>query len=132
MASRWRKMEKRRIERRQHERVLFKYESGINGMFKLPDQGSFKSPIMNLGMGGLQFILSRAQSISLKAGDSLILEEIQGNQELNFLKNVNVRVKWVLNLEYFEHTGIGCVFENIQESIVREISDYIDAHHSKK
>ena len=80
-------------ERRKNKRIFFTNEDGIQGVFRFPDKESIATNIMNLSSGGLQFVLDRKQIENIAKGDHLFLEKITGNEELDFLSNIELEVK---------------------------------------
>jgi len=119
-------------ERRKNKRIFFTNEDGIEGVFKFPDKEPITTNIMNLSSGGLQFVLDRKQIEKIAKGDHLLLEKIKGNEELNFLNDIKLEVKWILDLQFFEHAGIGCEFKDIPTSVVELMEKFVEDIDSKK
>ncbi len=116
-------------EKRRFKRAVFSIEDGIIGVFSSDDftNDSMAASIMNLSAGGLQFILPRDTSPEIGAGDRLILREIKGTTGLRFVSNLELEVKWVMDLQIFEHIGIGCEFLNASDAIMDQIDRFVDS-----
>ncbi len=116
-------------EKRRFKRAVFSIEDGIIGVFSSDDftNDSMAASIMNLSAGGLQFILPRDTSPEIGAGDRLILREIKGTTGLRFVSNLELEVKWVLDLQIFDHVGIGCEFLNVSDAIMDQIDQFVDS-----
>ncbi len=83
--------------------------------------------IMNLSAGGLQFILPRGVYPEIGNGDRLILREIKGTTDLKFISNLELEVKWIMDIQIFEHIGIGCEFLKTSEAIREQIDRFVDS-----
>ena len=116
-------------EKRRFKRAVFSIEDGIIGVFSSDDftNDSMAASIMILSAGGLQFILPRDTSPEIGAGDRLILREIKGTTGLRFVSNLELEVKWVMDLQIFEHIGIGCEFLNASDAIMDQIDRFVDS-----
>lgn len=116
-------------EKRRFKRAVFSIEDGIIGVFSSDDftNDSMAASIMNLSAGVLQFILPRDTSQEIDAGDRLILREIKGTVDLELASNIELEVKWIMDLQIFEHIGIGCEFLNISEETRVQIDQFVDS-----
>ena len=116
-------------EKRRFKRTVFSIEDGIIGVFSSNDftNDSIAASIMNLSAGGLQFILPRSSYPEIGTGDRLILREIKGTTDLKFISNLELEVKWVLDLQIFDHVGIGCEFLNVSDAIMDQIDRFVDS-----
>ena len=85
------------------------------------------SNIVNISEGGLQFILRKSVSEGLKEGDILNLTRIKGRSDLEFRDSIQMEIRWILALNYFEHIGIGCQFKEPPESLKERIKKFIEA-----
>lgn len=115
-------------ERRRFKRVVFSIEDGITGVFSSPGfaDDSIAAMIMDLGAGGLQFVLPRNTTHKISTGDRLILGKVQGMTDLKFVCKVELKVKWIMDLEYFEHIGVGCEILNASDVIRDQINRFVD------
>ena len=121
---------KKRKEKRQFKRVLFSLEENVQGVLSLlwnsEEFISFTASILNLSAGGLQFVFRRDNEKAIHVGERLLLKKIKGKENLTFLSNVELEIKWVLDTQYLEHIGVGCRFENISSNMRKKISQFID------
>ncbi len=116
-------------EKRRFQRAVFSIGDGVIGVFSTDGftNDSIAASITNLSAGGLQFILPRDTSPEIGAGDRLILREIKGTTGLRFVSNLELEVKWVMDLQIFEHVGIGCEFLNASDAIMDQIDRFVDS-----
>ncbi len=116
-------------EKRRFQRAVFAIGDGVIGVFSTDGftNDSMAASIMNLSAGGLQFILPRDTSPEIGTGDRLILREIKGTTGLRFVSNLELEVKWVMDLQIFEHVGIGCEFLNASDAIMDQIDRFVDS-----
>ena len=120
-------------ERRRFKRLAFSARDEIFGEVGFPDP-SVESKVLkiaDIGAGGLRFIRLRTASCRLKSGDTIILQQIIGHKKLEFLAEVLLEVKWILDDSAFEHVMIGCEFSNIPPSHRQQIADFVQKETSK-
>jgi c-di-GMP-binding flagellar brake protein YcgR len=116
-------------EKRRFQRAVFSIGDGVIGVFSTDGftNDSIAASITNLSAGGLQFILPRDTSAEIGSGDHLILRVIKGTTDLEFISNLELEVKWVMDLQIFEHVGIGCEFLNASDAIMDQIDRFVDS-----
>ncbi len=116
-------------EKRRFQRAVFSIGDGVIGVFSSNGlkNDSIAASIANLSAGGLQFILPRDTSPEISTGDHFILREIRGTTDLRFVSNLELEVKWVMDLQIFEHIGIGCEFLNASDAIMDQIDRFVDS-----
>lgn len=118
-----------RNERRTAQRAVFSFQENVIGIFCLPQPGedtrSFDARILNLSVGGLQFSLKKEEGEKLLVGDHLLLKEIQGKDELAFFADLEMVIKWVLEVEYLDHLAFGCKYQGIPLEIRGRIDHYV-------
>jgi len=121
---------RKRKEERQFERVLFSLEENVVGVFNFlwnnKEFISFAASILNLSAGGLQFILRRDDDNGVRVGDRLLLQKIKGNEKLTFCANMELEIRWIIDVQYLEHIGVGCRFQNISDTLREKIGQFID------
>ncbi len=52
---------------------------------------------------------------------------IKGTTDLEFISFLELEVKWVMDLQIFEHVGIGCEFLNASDAIMDQIDRFVDS-----
>ena len=65
-------------------------------------------------------------------GDHVILTQVKGIKELEFLTNVEAEIKWILDNPSLEFIGFGCEFLTVPESMQNAIRRFIDAWYMEK
>lgn len=116
-------------ERRQFKRVAISSNDGIIGIISSPQliaEDSIAVNIIDLSAGGLHFFLPVGSFKEISAGDDLILREIKGTKNLEFISNVDLEVKWIAEHPALKHVGLGCEFLNISNEIRQQIDQFID------
>ena len=81
---------------------------------------------MNISEGGIQFILKKGRREDLKEGDLLILTRIKGKADLEFVDETEIEIRWILDLNYFDHVGVGCQFVALPSVIKEQIKKFVE------
>ena len=118
-----------RKERRRFKRVAIPVDDGIMGFISSPRliaDESIAAKIIDLSAGGLHFFLHRSSFKEISTGDHLMLKEIKGTKNLDFISNIELEVKWIADHETLEHVGFGCEFLHISEEIRQQIDQFVD------
>ena len=120
--------------RRRFHRILFTVEDNINGTLSIPggENRPISVKILNLGEGGIHFVVYPKDNDKIKTGAKLILLQIEGPDPLRYLVNVDAEVKWVLNHNIMEHVGVGCEFLNIPENSRMQIRSFVASWREKE
>ena len=115
-------------EKRQFKRVIFSSDDGVVGIFRHHGMGDqlIASNIVNISEGGLQFIIKKDKKKEMKEGDILTLTRIKGKADLEFTDDTEIEVRWILDLNYFDHVGVGCQFLEIQDMLKDQIKKFIE------
>jgi len=115
-------------EKRKFIRVPFSSSEKINAICKCPDGngGPVSLHIANISEGGLGLMANKNDIASIQQNDILILDKVVGNQNLSFMMNLELEVKWVLNSEHMTNIGFGCCFLNIPESFKDRIINFMN------
>lgn len=115
--------------RRQYKRALFTIEDDIHGIFSIPgsDIRPISTNILNLSEGGAHFIISQKDESHFQPGTRLVLVQIKGHDTLQYLVNVDVEIKWILDHNIMEYAGAGCQFLNTPQSSRDQIKSFVEA-----
>jgi c-di-GMP-binding flagellar brake protein YcgR len=123
-------------ERRRLERIFFSIEDEIRGTFIFSDIQTeldlLTANVVNLSKGGLALTLSKEKGKNIGIGDRVILTQVKGKKELEFLTNIEAEIKWILDNPSLEFIGFGCEFLNISESMKNAIQRLIDSWYRDK
>ncbi len=123
-------------ERRSFQRIFFSIEDGITGKFIITNLRTeldlLTANVINLSEGGLALALSKDRGKRIRIGDYIILTEVKGIKDLEFLNNVEAQIKWILDNPSLEFVGFGCEFRDAPESIKDSIQTFIDSWHMEK
>ena len=116
-------------ERRRFKRVAIPVDDGIMGFIsftRLIADESIAVKIIDLSAGGLHFFLHRSSFKEISTGDHLILREIRGTNNLEFISNIEIEVKWIADHQALKHVGLGCEFLHISDEIRQQIDQFVD------
>ena len=121
--------EKEDRERRRYLRVFYSAEDRMIGVFVVPGkkQKVLEARIMNVSMGGLHFTVDRNGTVPLKIGDRLTLKRLIGNSPLRISSDIEVEIKWILDLRSMKRVGFGCEFQELPEMIQYQLSGLIES-----
>lgn len=115
-------------EKRTYERIFFSREQRVEGLLSLHgDGGGLKVIVLNLSEGGLQFIQKREHKTEIKKGDRLTLKGLVGPDPLNFMRDIELEIKWVLDHDFLAHLSYGCEFLEMPKDMQEVIRDVVDA-----
>ena len=118
-------------ERRNFQRIFFSIDDGIKGKFIISNLQTeldlLTANVINLSEGGLALTISKDRGKKIKIGDHIILTEVTGIKNLEFLANIEAEVKWILHNPSLEFVGFGCEFNDVPESMREAIKTFIDA-----
>lgn len=116
-------------ERRRFKRVAIPVDDGIMGFIsftRLIADESIAVKIIDLSAGGLHFFLHRSSFKEISTGDHLTLREIKGTNNLEFISNIEIEVKWIADHQALKHVGLGCEFLHISDEIRQQIDQFVD------
>ena len=116
-------------ERRRFKRVAIPVDDGIMGFISSPRliaDESIAVKIIDLSAGGLHFFLHRSSFKEISTGDHLTLREIKGTNNLDFISNIELEVKWIADHHALKHVGLGCEFLHISDEIRQQIDQFVD------
>lgn len=116
-------------ERRRFKRVAIPVDDGIMGFIsssRLIADEPIAVKIIDLSAGGLHFFLHRNSFKEISTGDHLILKEIKGTNNLDFISNIELEVKWIADHQALKHVALGCEFLHISNEIQQKIDQFVD------
>lgn len=117
---------------RQYTRYAFSSAEDINAFCHYtPDGELIPFHVANISKGGIGIIANKDLIKTITTREILILNHITGNRHLGFMKNLKLKVRWILNSKSMGNIGIGCGYTAISNSMVDQISDFIEAHANK-
>jgi c-di-GMP-binding flagellar brake protein YcgR len=123
-------------ERRRLERIFFSIEEGIKATFIFSDIQTeldlLTANVVNLSEGGLALTLNKEKGKNIGIGGRVILTQIKGIKELEFLTNIEAEIKWILDNPSLEFIGFGCEFLDISEPMKNAIQKFIDSWYMEK
>ena len=114
-------------EKRRFNRVPFSYNDNIIGSFVRPGKSQkINAHILNLSIQGLYFTLEKGENSDLKENDNLVLLGINGPRSEDFIVNIELQVKRILDHPDLEHFGFGCSFISFPESSRDQIRRFLE------
>ncbi|MBU0485830.1 MAG: PilZ domain-containing protein [Proteobacteria bacterium] len=113
-------------DRRKHERVYFLPTDDVTGSISLLDrQESITVPVLNMSLGGLYFTIKRSNSLSFKANNTIVLNEIKTAGTFDLTANIMLEVRRVQNHNVFEFVGYGCEFVEMNEQTANKLARFL-------
>jgi c-di-GMP-binding flagellar brake protein YcgR len=115
-------------EKRKFKRIVFSARDEVTGTVTWPEHADkpFSYRISDISAGGVRFIISKRDSPPIiDHDDRLLLGEIKGTR-LEFVADVALAVRWVIEHEMFEHMVIGCEFVNITDDVRMQIDQFVE------
>ena len=120
-------MNKPKEEKRRFNRVPFSYNDNIIGTFVRPEKkDKIHAHILNLSIQGLYFTLERDEVPNLKENEKLVLLEIKGPRGEDFIVNIEIEIKRILDHPDLQHFGFGCSFISFPESSRDQILRFLE------
>jgi c-di-GMP-binding flagellar brake protein YcgR len=115
-------------EKRKHKRIIFSASDEVTGSVTWREYAEkpFIYRISDISAGGVRFILSKGESPQIiDHDDRLLLGKIKGSR-LEFVVDVELAVRWVIEHEMFEHMVIGCEFVDISDDVRMQIDQFVE------
>lgn len=115
--------------RRRFKRILFSAEEEVTGIVSLSesDDETVAYKIADLSAGGLRFLIQKIDSSQVQTGDTLILKTIDGKSQLDFVSDLQLDVRWIMDDPRLEHAMIGCEFSGISDSDRERIEQFVES-----
>lgn len=115
--------------RRRFKRILFSAEEEVTGIVSRSesDDETMAFKIADLSAGGLRFLIQKTDSGHVQTGDKLILKEIDGKSQLDFVSDLLMDVRWIMDDPRLEHAMLGCEFSGISDSDRDRIQQFVDS-----
>lgn len=116
------------IEMRKYRRIPFSSTENVDAVCRYPDDNEpvMRLHIANISEGGLGLMMSKATGVSVKKDDILYLEGVVGNRELEFVRDLELEVMWVLDSDLLSMIGFGCRFKNLPGSVRSGILQFMN------
>ncbi|UCF92014.1 MAG: PilZ domain-containing protein [Desulfobacterales bacterium] len=121
-------MSEERRERRRYQRVYFSKQDELVAMLQSSDRQETRlsARVKDLGAGGVGFTIQRDQESGILPGAQFTIQAIQGSDQLAFITDLKVEVRWVLSLEWLENVGFGCEFVDTPPAVGEAIKKYVE------
>ena len=114
-------------EKRRFNRVPFSYNDNIIGTFVRPGNSQkINAHILNLSIQGLYFTLEKGEIPDMEENDKLVLLGINGPRSEDYIVNIELEVKRILDHQDLEHFGFGCSFTAFPESSRDQIRRFLE------
>jgi c-di-GMP-binding flagellar brake protein YcgR len=114
-------------EKRKYNRVPFSYNDNIIGTFYRPNnKHKINAHILNLSAQGLYFTLEKTEISDIEEHEKLILIEINVPRNDDFILNIEIEIRRILDHPELEHIGFGCRFITFPESSRDQIRRFLE------
>ena len=81
----------------------------------------FSANVLNLSSGGLQFSQERNGAVVLQPGDTLNLVGLVGVAGLQFVEDVTMEVRWIIDQSFLSVISAGCQFVDLSDEHQQQI-----------
>lgn len=121
-------------EKRQFKRIFFSSEDDIRGKIKLqsPTDTHITAQIMDLSEEGMGLTVAKNDAPPVQRGDHLILNRIDHREDLAFLTDIRLEIRWILKHRSLENVGMGCRFAPLPEDVRDRIIAFMSAWMEKQ
>ncbi len=116
-------------ERRKNPRVFFLKNEDLEARLKMlgGEETLFQVLVKDLSLAGIGYLLERTAPVTVRPGDQLVINQIQGANAVDFLTGAVLKVEWVLDTEILDHIGFGCSFLKLDRARQAKLDKYIRA-----
>lgn len=105
-------------EKRHYTRIIFNEQNKVRAVVAapvaLPEQRNslqeISAAVLNMSEGGMQISIERKQVQTMQHDDTVTLSSITGFPEFEALKELSMRVIWIMDNEYLEYILLGMAF----------------------
>jgi c-di-GMP-binding flagellar brake protein YcgR len=112
-------------ERRQYKRMFFSMDEGPVAFLEFPEK-KLQAIILDLSPGGVGMSLKKEEAAPPVAmGERVLLKETRGILELQFIENIEMKIRWVQNYDSLQHILFGCEFMDVSEDFRNNIREFI-------
>lgn len=114
-------------ERRKHRRIYFSKNDAVYAHLRNlnEEETIVEARMKDLSEGGIGFMLQRNDSMRVRPEDRLAITAIEGSAYMDFLIQVELVVKWIVDTDILDHIGFGCIFETVDASVQEKVKRYI-------
>lgn len=117
-------------EKRHYTRIIFNEQNKVRAVVAapvaVPEQRNslqeISAAVLNMSEGGMQISIERKQVQTMRHDDTVVLSSITGFPEFEALKELSMRVIWIMDNEYLEYILLGMAFFSLsgkQREILR-------------
>lgn len=100
-------------------------DEGPVAILELPDQ-KLHAIILDLSPGGVGMSIKKEKETSpVVMSERVLLRETRGIRELQFMKNIEMKIRWVQNYDSLQHILFGCEFIDASEDFRKNIREFI-------
>lgn len=122
-------------EKRQFKRVYFSMEDAPLSLLGPADRRMstlYAAQLVNLSEGGAGFSMQRSSAIVPALGQHLVIRDLKGPENLDFLNGIVMAVRWLLNSSAVRCIGFGCRFIDLPPDNALRIEALVAATYDQK
>ncbi len=109
-------------DKRQHKRYIFPNDENMTIKVCLAGKsGPVEARLLNVSVGGMGIAAIKGHLDGIEEDSELLIESLTGIPQLQSLREVQLKVRWVLDHLPFDNLGIGCEFVNLHDKGREEI-----------
>jgi c-di-GMP-binding flagellar brake protein YcgR len=118
------------VEKRRYTRIIFNERNKVRALVSLIDESDpekiIPSSVLNMSQGGIQISIERKKFQDVNQGDTLILRQIQGIDELAPLVDISMYTMWIMDNEYLEHVLLGMSFGDLSDTQHQGLRSFVE------
>ncbi len=112
---------------RAHKRIFFSKRQDVRARFTAGKKDlGFRAKVLDLSLGGLGCSMRRNQGIHLAKGVRLNLGLLGDGADWIVAADTPVEIRWILDIEGFDHIGFGCRFIDLDPSTEKALRQVIN------
>ena len=104
-------------EKRRYTRIIFNQQNRVQAVVAIPEPQrpvqEIPAAVLNMSEGGMQISVERELFQTMQQGDTVLLSRITGFREFEDLKELSMRVIWIMDNEYLEYILLGMAFSSL-------------------
>ncbi len=113
-------------DKRKHKRYIFPNDETMTAQVCLSgDKNFIEARLLNVSEGGIGLAVAKEQTQDISVTSELLMVNFHEMSQLQGLRDVLLKVRWVLDYTPLDHLGLGCEFVNLPENGKKEILELV-------
>ena len=128
------KKEKKRL----YPRIFFSAKADLKAALVISGRpnDSISAHMLNISEGGIGLAVQKDKASKINIGQHLILKEISGDVNWEFISDIKMEIKWISNYDFLNNIAFGGEFidppQSLRDGIRQQITLFVDQNKQKK